>query len=69
MLTAYLVDDEAPALKRLARLLDATGRVEVIGSTISPETALEFLSSHEPDLVFLDIQMPVMNGFELLSRL
>ena len=68
-LSAYLVDDEAPALKRLTRLLDATGRVEIIGSTVNPEAALEFLAQHEPDVLFLDIQMPGMNGFELLSRL
>jgi two-component system LytT family response regulator len=68
-LRAYLVDDEQPALKRLDRLLEATGRVEVIGSTINPLTALEFLASNQPDVVFLDIQMPEMSGFELLSRL
>ena len=68
-LKAYLVDDEEPALKRLTRLLEDTGRVEIAGGTTSPETALQFLSTHEPDVVFLDIQMPGMNGFELLMRL
>jgi two-component system LytT family response regulator len=68
-LQAYLVDDEEPALKRLNRLLAATGRVEIIGSTINPYMAFEFLSIHQPDVLFLDIQMPEMNGFELLSQL
>jgi two-component system LytT family response regulator len=68
-LTAYLVDDEEPALKRLSRLLAATGRVEIIGSATSPETAVQFLSRQEADVLFLDIQMPGINGFELLSRL
>ena len=68
-LTGYLVDDEVPALKRLGRLLEETGRVEILGSTTSPEAALEFLSTHEVDVLFLDIQMPGMNGFDLLARL
>ena len=68
-LRVFLVDDEPLALKRLARLLKATGRVEVIGTTTDPEAALEFLGSDRFDAVFLDIQMPGLNGFELLSRL
>ena len=68
-LRAYLVDDELPALKRLSRLLAATGRVEIIGTTANPDEALQFLSGNHPDVLFLDIQMPGMNGFELLSRL
>src|SRR5215471_596036 len=68
-LRVYLADDEQPALNRLSRLLEATGRVAIIGATIHPEIALEFLSASEPDVVFLDIQMPGLNGFELLARL
>lgn len=72
-LRVYLVDDEPNALKRLTRLLDATGRVEVVGSTSDPREALAYLSSQQPsqqpDVVFLDIQMPGMNGFELLAKL
>jgi two-component system, LytTR family, response regulator len=68
-LRAYLVDDELPALKRLSRLLEETGRVDVIGGATNPEQALRFLTTEEPDILFLDIQMPVLNGFDLLSRL
>jgi two-component system LytT family response regulator len=68
-LRAYLVDDELLALKRLNRLLQATGCIEVLGSTTAPATALKFLSSETVDVLFLDIQMPGMNGFELLARL
>src|SRR5262249_17370441 len=69
MLRAYLVDDELPALKRLTRLLAATGRVEIVGSTTNPTTAIESISSDLPDVLFLDIQMPGLNGFDLLASL
>ena len=68
-LRAYLVDDESLAIKRLTKMLEATGRVEVTGSTTNPRTAVKFLSSQEVDVVFLDIQMPSLNGFELLAQL
>lgn len=68
-LRAYLVDDEVLALLRLGKLLRESGRVEIVGSTTDPAEVLKFLSAHEIDVVFLDIQMPGMTGFELLSRL
>lgn len=68
-LRAYLVDDEPLALQRLKRLLHRTGRVDVIGSTTDPEKAIDALQSDAPDVCFLDIQMPRLNGFEVLSRL
>jgi two-component system LytT family response regulator len=69
VLRAYLVDDEPLALKRLARQLASCEGVVVCGSATDPIVALEFLLRDEVDVVFLDIQMPEMNGFELLSRL
>lgn len=66
---AYLVDDEPLALERLRRLLAQSDRVEVVGSTTEPEEAVAALTSNPVDLVFLDIQMPRLNGFEVLSRL
>lgn len=68
-LRAYLVDDEPLALSRLERLLEHTGRVEVIGSATDPEEAVEALTSAPPDVCFLDIEMPRLNGFEVLARL
>ena len=65
----YLVDDEELAIKRLSRLLEASGKVEIVGSTTDPLTALEFLEHNTVDAVFLDIQMPEITGFELLGRL
>jgi two-component system LytT family response regulator len=66
---AYVVDDERLAVERLTRLLNATGRVTIVGSSSDPEKALEFLRSHPVDVMFLDIQMPGLTGFELLERL
>jgi two-component system LytT family response regulator len=69
MMRVYLVDDETLALKRLTRLLRQTRRVEIVGSTVRPREAVEFLSQHAVDAVFLDIQMPGMTGFEVLQQL
>jgi two-component system LytT family response regulator len=68
-LRAYLVDDEPLALERLRRLLERTGRVEVTGSTTEPEKAVTALTDDPPDVCFLDIQMPRLDGFEVLARL
>jgi two-component system, LytTR family, response regulator len=66
---AYIVDDERLAVQRLTRLLAATGRVEIAGTTTDPEEALAFLQANHVDVLFLDIQMPGMTGFDLLARL
>ena len=69
MLQAYIVDDERLAVQRLTRLLEATRRVHLAGSTTDPEAALAFLQANDVDVLFLDIQMPGLTGFELLERL
>jgi two-component system, LytTR family, response regulator len=68
-LRVYLVDDERLALKRITTLLSETHRVNIVGSTTDPAEAVQFLSGHSVDAVFLDIQMPGMTGFELLQKL
>jgi two-component system LytT family response regulator len=66
---AFLVDDEQPAITRLRRLLDATRRVTVVGSATDPVAALDYLRAQAVDVLFLDIQMPGLTGFELLDQL
>lgn len=66
---AFVLDDEPLAVKRLVRLLSESGRVEVAGSATDPVEAAEELQREPPDVLFLDIQMPGLNGFELLSKL
>jgi two-component system LytT family response regulator len=66
----FLVDDEALALKRLARLLDATGRVEIAGQLTDPVAAVDEIAAiPDLDLVFLDISMPELDGFGVAARL
>ena len=69
---AYLVDDEPLAIERLTRLLAKSEGIAVVGSASDPAKALDFLAGEDGDTIdvlFLDVQMPGMNGFELLSRL
>jgi len=64
----FLVDDEPLALKRLARMLNATGKVEITGTSSDPLEAVEAIQRIRPDVIFLDIQMPEMSGFDVLAR-
>lgn len=66
---AFLVDDEELATRRLKRMLEESGRVTVVGSCTDPTDALEELRDAVFDVLFLDIHMPGMTGFELLRRL
>lgn len=66
---AFLVDDEALALKRLERMLAATKRVEIVGTSRDPVEAVPAILAAQPDVLFLDIEMPGMNGFEMLTHL
>jgi two-component system LytT family response regulator len=68
-LRAYLVDDEPLALARLRRLLELSEHVEVVGSTTTPEEAVAALTANPPDVCFLDIHMPRLNGFDVLAKL
>jgi two-component system, LytTR family, response regulator len=68
-LRAFVVDDEKLAVDRLVRLLQATGRVVISGTSTDPDDALERLRTADVDVLFLDIQMPGLTGFDLLERL
>jgi len=66
---ALIVDDERLARLELRRLLAAHPEVEIAGEARSGTEALEMIADLAPDLIFLDIQMPGMTGFELLESL
>lgn len=66
---AYLVDDEPLALRRLERMLRERGQLEIAGACSDPVRALQEIELLAPDLLFLDIQMPELTGFDLLQGL
>lgn len=63
------MDDEPLAVKRLVRLLGATGKVTVVGFSSDPETAIPEIAELRPEVLFLDIEMPGLTGFDVLQRL
>jgi two-component system LytT family response regulator len=64
-----IVDDEAPARERLRRFLEDIKDVEIIAEAFNGLQAVEIIQSCKPDLVFLDIQMPGLDGFGVLDAL
>jgi two-component system, LytTR family, response regulator LytT len=68
-LSAILVDDEALARDELAFLLGQVGGVDVVGTADNGIEAVDAINRLRPDVVFLDIQMPGLTGFEVARRL
>jgi|TARA_B110000438_G_C15548572_1_gene535895 two-component system, LytTR family, response regulator len=66
---AIIIDDERLARKELKSLLKDYHEIEIIDECASPEEALKSIEKHNPDLLFLDIQMPEKTGFDLLQEL
>lgn len=66
---ALVIDDERLARKELINLLSSIDDVEVIGEAVNVDDAKEKISSLNPDVIFLDIQMPEKTGFDLLSEM
>jgi two-component system, LytTR family, response regulator len=66
---ALIVDDEQLARQRVRLLLDEEPDVEVIGESADGFDAVEQIQATRPDLLFLDVQMPEMDGFEVLRRI
>jgi two-component system LytT family response regulator len=62
-----IIDDERLARNELKRLLEEFPKIHVVAEAANAEEAIELIDEHQPDLLFLDIQMPGKNGFELLE--
>jgi two-component system LytT family response regulator len=67
LMRTLIVDDEPPARERLKRLLADIEGVELIGEAESGLHAVEMIERERPDLVLLDIQMPGLDGFEVIE--
>jgi two-component system LytT family response regulator len=66
---ALIVDDERLARKELMKLLEDRPMIEVVGEAMNAEEATQMVNDLNPDLLFLDIQMPGKTGFQLLEEL
>lgn len=66
---ALIIDDERMARREMRSLLEAHPEIEIVGEADSGETALSLLPSLKPDVLFLDIQMPEMDGFEFVNAM
>ena len=66
---ALIVDDERLARKELMKLLEDHPMIEVVGEAMNAEEATQMVNELNPDLLFLDIQMPGKTGFQLLEEL
>jgi two-component system, LytTR family, response regulator len=67
-ISALIVDDEKPARQRLRDLLDKQPEVAVVGECASGAEAVRLIRESETELLFLDIQMPLMGGFEVIKE-
>ena len=68
-LTALIIDDEVLARQELQYLLERVGGVEVLAQGTNGIEAVELIRTHRPDVVFLDVQMPGLDGFAVLKKL
>ena len=68
-MTALIVDDEELAREELKYLLDTTGSVDVLAEGKNGVEAVDLIRTHHPDVVFLDVQMPGLDGFAVLKKL
>src|SRR5215470_2124002 len=69
MLSTVIVDDEQLAREELAFLLKGVDDVEIVAQGRNGVEAVNLIKEHEPDLVFLDVQMPGLDGFGVIKKL
>jgi two-component system LytT family response regulator/two-component system response regulator LytT len=67
-ISALIIDDEQLARDELKYLLNSVGDIDVVGQGANGIEAIELIEEHHPDLVFLDVQMPGLDGFAVIQR-
>src|SRR5579885_3334200 len=65
---ALIIDDEPLARDGVRMLLESDPDIAVVGECADGEQAVKAIAEHEPDLVFLDVQMPEMTGFDVIAE-
>lgn len=68
-ISALIIDDEQLAREELKYLLDTTGNVDVLAEGANGVQAVDLIREYQPDVVFLDVQMPGLDGFAVLKKL
>jgi two-component system, LytTR family, response regulator len=68
VLKVVVADDEAPARRKMRALLAREADVEVVGEAADGAEAVSLIRQHQPDVVFLDIQMPALDGFGVIRE-
>ena len=69
LIRVLLVDDEPLALSMMREMLQTDSQVEIVGESVNGREALNAIRALAPDLIFLDVQMPGLGGFEVLANL
>ena len=68
-MTCIIIDDESHCIKTLANLIEKNfDQIRILASCNDATKAYDLIMLHQPDFIFLDIEMPLLNGFDLLSK-
>ena len=68
-LKTIIIEDELHSLERLKTLLANFNQIEIIGEAMDGESAINIINNMKPDLIFIDIELPEFNGFQVLEKL
>ena len=68
-ITAIIVDDEPLARNRIQRFLESDGKIEVLAQATNGREAIKLVNEYKPDIVFMDVEMPVLNGIEAAKEI
>jgi len=69
MYKAIIIEDEYPTMELMKFMLERSEKYTIIGTFSNPLEALEYIGQLSPDVTFIDIEMPKMNGFELAKQI